>query len=113
MAWHLILNLKVVEAFSLVKRIGPSTAVVSKLDVPIDRVWRWLVFCAIIAAVSLVSNVIVVRVVDEALFLEKVAAARLSCLVYIPIIGEGVVLNVDLALVPLSSSFHVLLNHTD
>ena len=105
----LALNLKIVEAFTLVQRIWISgtAALVSDLENALFSIGSWLLRGTVIAALRWILRLIVL-VVDEALLLKEVAAACLSGLICHRIqtillntlvLLEGVVLNVDLPIV--------------
>ena len=108
----LALNLKIVEAFTLVQRIWISgtAALVSYLENTLFSIGSWLLRGTVIAALRWILRLIVL-VVDEALLLKEVAAAclsglkRLIChrlqtiLLNTLVLLEGVVLNVNLPMV--------------
>jgi len=103
---NLVLDLQIIKAFPLIQSIG---------IVDSSGIWRWLLSrCAIIAAFSILVW-IRVRIVDEALLLEEVFAARVPRLVHFELLlRESVVLDVYLSLICSTICIvDVLLHHVD
>ena len=122
MTWHLILNLQVIETFTLIECIyvaGTSTLSVSNQtrlssttpDI-IRASWRLEVTVLILAAVfALVALVVTIRIVYKALLLKEVLASGFSLLGVI-LTTKCIILNVDLTLVT-CSAVDTLLNHAN
>ena len=114
---HLALNLEIIETLSLIQCVGvrgaPSSfrhELLSTWEGVIVCIRRWLLICSVIAAL-IICRILIVRVVNEALFLEEVAPAGLFRLIYLKVIVEGVVLDIDLP--ALIHSLQLFLNHAD
>jgi hypothetical protein len=119
MVGDLALDLQVIETLPLVQCVWihrTSALLVTWQKVAAIGVGRRLVLVrrVVVAALRIVCRIIV-RVVYEALLLKEVAAARLSRLIHLRVVLlEGVILNVDLALItPTLVVLQELLNHAD
>lgn len=122
MTWHLILNLQVIETFTLIECIhvaGTSALSVSnqtRLSSTTCNIicasWRLVVIVLILAAVfALVTLVVTIRIVYKALLLEEILSSGFSLLSVI-LTTECIILNVDLTLVT-CSAVDTLLDHAN
>ena len=115
---HLVLNLQVVKTLPLVQgvRVRGPASLLTRQDHTLVGIWRRLLRRAIVARVWLICLVVVI-VVDKPLFLKEISAAGFRSLVDLVgvLLLEGVVLDIDLALVVNlgASALHLLLDHAD